>query len=61
MPPPGVAAGRVDFDSLEAARTERFIDGTQQTSFAMDSGATSAIYSGATGPNGTKTAVEIAG
>ena len=50
-PPPGVVAGRVDFDGLEAARSEWFLEGTQQTRFAMNSIATQAVNTWATGPN----------
>lgn len=51
--PPGVVASRVEFGAasgsraVEAARTEWFIEGTQQTLFAMDSGASSVDSTGA--------------
>ena len=38
-PPAGVVQAPVQFAALEAARTEWFLQGTQQTSFAMHSGA----------------------
>ena len=59
-PPPGLVKKLVQFESAagtsgtEAARTEWFIDGTQQASFAMDSGATGAINTGTTGQSGSK-------
>ncbi len=54
MPPPGVVQKEVQFESAsgstntEAARTEWFMEGTQQTSFAMDSGAAYATNTSAT-------------
>ena len=52
-PPPGVVAGRVDFDGLEAARSEWFLEGTQQTRFAMNSIATQAVNTWAYRPKMT--------
>ncbi len=62
-PPAGVVQAAVQFAEpaaaktggatpLEAARTEWFIQGTQQTSFAMNSVANSPYYSGARSPKG---------
>lgn len=54
-PPTGVVQKAVQFasadnaPSLEAARTEWFVEGTQQTAFAMDSGAARAMATGARG------------
>ena len=59
-PPAGVVQKAVQFanaanaPSLEAARAEWFIDGTQQPTFAMDSGAARAINTGARGQKGLK-------
>jgi penicillin-binding protein 1C len=59
-PPAGVVQKAVQFasadsaPSLEAARTEWFIDGTQQPAFAMDSGASRAMATGARGQKGLK-------
>jgi penicillin-binding protein 1C len=63
-PPAGVVQAAVQFAEpaaaktggaapLEAARTEWFIQGTQQTSFAMNSVANAPYYSGARGPKGS--------
>ena len=55
-PPAGVEQKLVQFantpsaPSLEAARSEWFVSGTQQSTFAMDSGAARAISTGARGP-----------
>ncbi|WP_310341343.1 penicillin-binding protein 1C [Rhodoferax saidenbachensis] len=59
-PPAGVVQKPVQFASadsasnLEAARTEWFVDGTQQAAFAMDSGAARAMATGARGQKGLK-------
>ena len=59
-PPASVVQRPVQFanaanaPSLEAARAEWFIDGTQQAAFAMDSGATRAISMASRGPNDSK-------
>ncbi len=59
-PPAGVVQKAVQFanatnaPSLEAARTEWFVDGTQQTTFAMDSGAVRAISTGVRGQKSLK-------
>ncbi|WP_370446708.1 penicillin-binding protein 1C [Rhodoferax sp. TS-BS-61-7] len=58
--PAGVVQKAVQFanaantPSLEAARTEWFVDGTQQTTFAMDSGAARAISTRSRGLKGLK-------
>ncbi|MGB4116016.1 MAG: penicillin-binding protein 1C [Polaromonas sp.] len=41
-PPPGLVQSRVVFDGLEAARSEWFIKGTEQTQFAINTGASHA-------------------
>ena len=59
-PPTGVVQKAVQFaaadsaPTLEAARTEWFVDGTQQTAFAMDSGAARAMTTWARGQKGLK-------
>ncbi|HCX81585.1 MAG: penicillin-binding protein 1C [Curvibacter sp. RIFCSPHIGHO2_12_FULL_63_18] len=59
-PPTGLVQKTVQFapanntPSLEAARTEWFVDGTQQATFAMDSGAARAISTRAGGQKGLK-------
>lgn len=63
-PPPGVVQVHVQFatptaalrsqTTTEAARQEWFIQGTQQTVFAIDSGASSALYTSAKGLKGQK-------
>ncbi|MBC7917667.1 MAG: penicillin-binding protein 1C [Rhodoferax sp.] len=56
--PPGVVQATVRFANAggvtEAARSEWFINGTQQATFAIDSGASSAISTGARGQKGTQ-------
>ena len=65
-PPPGVVQKEVMFATApgaigtEAARTEWFITGTQQASFAMDSGATQAMNTRATGQKGTQKTIDSA-
>jgi penicillin-binding protein 1C len=69
-PPAGVVQMPIQFASqdakadtappLEAARTEWFLQGTQQPTFAMYSGATGAEYSGARAPKGSKASVQQA-
>ena len=51
-PPAGVVQVPVQFADLEAARSEWFVQGTQQTSFAMYSGAIPSSNSRARGLNG---------
>ncbi|MEN9396939.1 MAG: hypothetical protein RLZ81_1469 [Pseudomonadota bacterium] len=48
-PPPGVVQAAVQFAAAEAARAEWFLQGTQQSSFAMHSGAKSSNNSRAGG------------
>ena len=48
-PPAGLVQSRVVFDGLEAARNEWFITGTEQSLFAINSGAASARFTSATG------------
>ncbi|WP_051675838.1 penicillin-binding protein 1C [Polaromonas glacialis] len=49
-PPPGVVQSRVAFgDQLEATRSEWFIQGTEQSLFAIDSGAANAYRTSAKG------------
>nr|WP_315474114.1 penicillin-binding protein 1C [uncultured Rhodoferax sp.] len=61
-PPAGVEQKLVQFanspsaPSLEAARSEWFVSGTQQSTFAMDSGAARAIPTGVKGQKGLKNA-----
>ncbi|MBC7917894.1 MAG: penicillin-binding protein 1C, partial [Rhodoferax sp.] len=59
-PPAGVVQAGVLFantsGSTEAGRSEWFIAGTQQSAFAMDSGAAHALTAGATGQKGLKIA-----
>jgi penicillin-binding protein 1C len=50
--PPGVMQAPVQFASTEAARSEWFLQGTQQASFAIDSRAPSAYSAGAGGKKG---------
>jgi penicillin-binding protein 1C len=61
-PPAGVLQSRVSFahpgnTPLEAARNEWFIRGTEQTLFAIDSGAESSRRAGAGGQKGLKPAI----
>ena len=48
-PPAGLVQSRVVFDGLEAARHEWFITGTEQSLFAINSGAASERFTRATG------------
>ena len=54
-PPTGVVQSRVDFNGLEASRSEWFITGTEQAQFAMISGAARARNDWSTGQNKSTT------
>ncbi len=55
--PPGLVQQEVQFgQQLEAARSEWFLQGTEQTMFAIESGASSAASESATGLNGLNSA-----
>jgi penicillin-binding protein 1C len=58
--PAGVVHTAVQFAELEAARLEWFLQGTQQGSFAMNSGAGRAHSTGARGLNGSQNTAPIA-
>ena len=61
-PPTGVVQSRVDFNGLEASRSEWFIKGTEQAQFAMVSGAARTRSNWATGQNKPeKTGFDAAG
>ena len=60
--PPGLVQQEVQFgQQLEAARTEWFIKGTEQSLFAVESGAPGAFTESAAGPNGLSSNVSSEG